>query len=87
MLRDDLARLIELFGVEQMAHRLFPATLLCKISGATRMFAGNAGETDLSAEPATKKALKQRMQSILFSAPIAGDGHKNIAPNQRRQRC
>ena len=87
MLRDDLACLIELFSVEQMAHCLFPTTLLCKVSGATRMFGGHAGETDLSAEPATKKALKQRMQTILFSATIAGDGHKHVAANQRRQRC
>ena len=85
MLRDNFAGLIELFSVQQMAHGLLPTTLIRKVSGATRMFGGHAGETDLSAEPATKKALEEWVESILFSATIAGDSHKHVAPNQRRQ--
>src|SRR6266851_936117 len=60
--------------------------MLQKVLGATTMLSRDAGRARFGAQATTQKALKQRVQTILFTAGIAGDGHKHVAALQRRQR-
>ncbi len=47
------------------------------------MLSRDGGRARLGAQATPQEALKQRMQTILFTAGIAGHGHKHVAALER----
>src|ERR1700738_2775349 len=60
--------------------------MLQEVLSATTMLSRDAGRTRFSSQATTQKALKQRMQAMLFAPRIAGDGHKYVAAHQGGKR-
>src|SRR6266852_1499351 len=60
--------------------------MLQKVLCATTMFSRYAGRARFGAQATAQEALKQRVQPILFTAGIAGNGHKDVAALERGKR-
>src|SRR5713101_2034341 len=61
-----------------MADCLLPRPTFQKKLGAAGVLGYNPGQSNLSAEAAAQKTLKQRMQTKFFATRVAGYGYENV---------
>jgi hypothetical protein len=69
-----------------MADGLFPGPLFDEVSGAASVLGYYACQSNLGAQPAAQKTLKQWMQTKFFAAPVAGHRHENVSAHEGHQR-
>ena len=58
-----------------------PEKIICD----ARVLCRRTGLTDLRAQATAQESLKERMQAVLFTAFVRGDGDKDVAPDKRGQ--
>src|SRR5262245_41297203 len=68
-----------------MSYRLLPVPFSEEIIGDAHMLRPHTGLARFRAQAASQKLLKEGMQAIFLAVPVAGDGRKDVASNQRRQ--
>src|SRR6478735_4155388 len=70
--RDHLCGTPEVFGLEQVLHRLLPGRALQKIFGKARVFSRDPRHAGLGPETAAQETLEEWMQTVFFARPISG---------------
>src|SRR5215471_8227874 len=80
-----LGRAIELIGFQKVARSLLQIPTAQKEIGYLRLFGHYSGPPDLRKQPAAQKILEERMQAVLFAAPVSSECDEHVAADQLRQ--
>src|SRR5262249_62117277 len=76
---------IKLVGFQKVARGLLQIPAAQKEIGYLRVFGHHSGPTDLRKQPAAQKILVERMQAVLFAAPVSGERDEYVAGEPLRQ--
>src|SRR5882672_1747832 len=80
--RDYPGGAVEVFGGQQVSDGLLPRQPAQEVGGATLMFRGDASAANFTAQSPAQETLEERMQAILFAAPIAGHRDEDVAAHE-----
>src|SRR5262245_66365748 len=79
-----LGRAIKLVGFQKVARGLLRIPAAQKEIGYLRVFGHHSGPTDLRKQSAAQKILEERMQAVLFAAPVSGERDEYVAADELR---
>ena len=82
-LGDDARRAFVVFRREQVIHGLLPLFEPEEVVGDARVLEGDAGAPLLDAQPPLKEAAKERVEAVLFAAPVRGERDEDVAARER----